>query len=77
MAINAADQNTPVLVTDPLGNRHEVDAAHHGVADEVVAAIVETETFYTGQFPSFLECFFEATRRGIFPKHPRRGKEIG
>ena len=48
VTINPADQNTPVLVADPLGNRHEVDAAHHGVADEVVAAIVEAETFYTG-----------------------------
>jgi hypothetical protein len=43
VTINPADQNTPVLVADPLGNRHEVDAAHHGVADEVVAAIVEAE----------------------------------
>ena len=53
VTINPADQNTPVLVADPLGNGHVVNAAHHGVADEVVAAIVETETFYPGQCSSF------------------------
>ena len=40
VTINPADQNSPVLVADPLGNGHVVDAAHHSVADEVVAAIV-------------------------------------
>ena len=43
VTINPADQNTPVLVAHPLGNGHVVNAAHHSVADEVVAAIVETE----------------------------------
>ena len=27
----------------PTGNRHEIDPTHHGVADEVVAAVVEAE----------------------------------
>ena len=46
--INPADQNSTVLVAHPSGNGHVVDAAHYGVADEVVTAIVETETFYSG-----------------------------
>ncbi len=38
VTINPADQNSSVLVAHPAGNGHVVDAAHHGVADEVVAA---------------------------------------
>jgi len=41
VTINPADQNSSVLVAHPSGNGHVVDAAHYGVADEVVAAIVE------------------------------------
>ena len=46
VTINSADQNSSILVTHPPCNGHVVDAAHHGVTDEVVAAIVEPETFY-------------------------------
>ena len=59
VTINPADQNPTIFVADPLGNRHEVDAAHHGVADEVVAAIVEPETFYPGNVSGLVECAFK------------------
>ena len=65
VTINPADQNTPVLVADPLGNGHVVDAAHHCVADEVVTAIVETETFYTGNVSGFVEYSFKSFGRII------------
>ena len=53
VTINPADQNSSVLVAHPPGNGHVVDAAHYGVTDEVVAAIVEAETFYTGNVSGF------------------------
>ena len=43
VTINPADQNSPVLVADPLGNGHEIDAPHDRLADEVVSAIPEGE----------------------------------
>ena len=60
VTINPAYQNSSVLVPHPPCNGHVVDAAHHGVADEVVAAIVETETFRTGNVSGFVEYSFKS-----------------
>ena len=57
--INPSDQNSTVLVAHPSGNGHVVDAAHYGVADEVVAAIVETEALHTGNVSGLVECAFK------------------
>ena len=65
VTINPADQNSSVLVAHPAGNGHVVDAAHHGVADEVVAAIVEAETFHTGNVSGFVEYSFKSFGRII------------
>ena len=56
--INPTDQNSTVLVAHPSGNGHVVDAAHHGMADEVVPAIVETEALHTGNVSGFAQCLF-------------------
>ena len=42
MPIHLADENPTVLVADPAGNRHVINSAHYGVADEKVTAIVKT-----------------------------------
>ena len=65
VAINPADQNSSVLVAHPPGNGHVVDAAHHGVTDEVVAAIVEAETFYLGNVSCLVEYSFKSFGRII------------
>ena len=59
VTINPAYQNSSVLVAHPPGNGHVVDAAHHGVTDEVVAAIVEAETFHIGNVSCLVECAFK------------------
>ena len=66
VTINPADQNSTVLVAHPSGNGHVVDAAHHGVADEVVAAIVEAETFHSGNVSGFAENSFKSFDRIIY-----------
>jgi hypothetical protein len=43
MPIHLADKNSSVLMAYPPGNRHKVYSAHHGVADEMVTAIMETK----------------------------------
>jgi len=65
VTINPADQNSSVLVAHPPGNGHVVDATHHGMADEVVAAIVEAETFHTGNVSGFAEYSFKSFGRII------------
>ena len=57
--INPADQNSTILVAHPLRNGHVVDAAHHSVADEVVAAFVEAETLHIGNVSCLVECAFK------------------
>ena len=57
--INPADQNSTILVTHPPGNGHVVDAAHHGMADEVVPAIVETETVHASNVSGLVDCAFK------------------
>src|SRR5436190_12223272 len=41
VTIDLADQDSPVSVSNPFSNRHEVDPAHNAVADEMMAHIVE------------------------------------
>jgi hypothetical protein len=52
MPVHLADENPPVLVANPPGDRHEVNPAHNRIADEVVPAIVEAESLEVfGQSP--------------------------
>ena len=44
MAINFADEDAPVLVAHPSANRHVINPAHYGVADEMMSAIVEAKS---------------------------------
>lgn len=43
MAIDLADQDTAILVTDPLGNGHVIDPRHDTMAGEKVPAVVEAD----------------------------------
>ena len=48
MAVGPADQQSSVLVPNPLGDGHVVGTAHDTVADEVVTTVVKPDVLQTG-----------------------------
>lgn len=43
VAIDLANEDSAVFVANPARNCHKVDAAHHGVADEMVPQVMESD----------------------------------
>ena len=48
--VNFADKDTSVFMTEPCGNRHEVDARHDADGTEVMSEIVKPEPLQFGVF---------------------------
>ena len=51
MSINFPDKNPSILVPDPPGDGHVVNAGHHTHADEVMPTVVKPKLGQTGFLP--------------------------
>ena len=67
MAVGPADQQSSVLVSDPLGDGHVVDTAHDTVADEVVTTVVEPYVRQAGIVARHDERLAKARRVAALP----------
>jgi hypothetical protein len=70
VAVHLADQDAPVLVSNPSGNGHGVNSAHHANADEMATAIVEAKTWQVGRGPGQLQAFSKRLCRPVLIPAP-------
>ena len=76
VAVDLPNQNAPVLVAHPLGNRHKVNASHYPLADEMVSAIPEGEVGDSCRIPCPIKCLLQASHRYVMVVFPRGREEI-
>ncbi len=67
MAVGPADQQSSVLVPNPLGDGHVVGTVHDTVADEVVTTVVEPYVRQAGIVARHDERLAKARRVAAFP----------
>ena len=67
MAVAPADQQSSVLVPNPLGDGHVVGTAYDTVADEVVTTVVEPYVRQSGIVARHDERLAKARRVAAFP----------
>ena len=76
VAVDLPNQNAPVLVAHPLGNRHKVNASHYPLADEMVSAIPEGEVGDSCRIPCPIKCLLQASHRYVMVVFPGGREEI-
>ena len=77
MPVDLADQNAPVLVSKPVGNRHEVDPGHDTLAGEKMSEVVIANPRQLGRLPRQPEGFTQAAGRDVLGTALRGGEEKG
>ena len=54
MRVGPTDQHAAILMTNPIGNSHEIDSTHDTYAYEVVTQMVKPEMLNFGAFIAFM-----------------------
>ena len=76
VAVDLSNQDAPVLVAPPLGNRHKVNASHYSLADEMVSAIPKGEVGDSCRIPCPIKCLLQASYRYVLLVFPWGREEI-
>ena len=76
VAVDLPNQNAPVLVAHPLGNRHKVNASHYPLADEMVSAISEGEVGDSCRISCPIKRLLQASHRYVLIVFPWSREEI-
>ena len=76
VAVDLSNQDAPVLVAHPFGNRHKVNASHYPLADEMVSTIPEGEVGDSCRIPCPIKCLLQASYRYVLLVFPWGREEI-
>src|SRR5437667_6548181 len=75
MPVDFADENPAILMSQPGGDRHEIDPGHHAYGTQVMSQVVKTHPWKSGGCPRQFQAFTKTPRVLVSCPALRRGEK--